>query len=154
MTLCIVTSRGILLGMTVAFRLIHLLAVEYIPTQRSKGEVLLFRRGRTSQTAAAICDKESLNPITMLPVSPSEKMETMTPNGTHSGIFNALQKQTAICHWDGICFDIKTKGGEKRILNDIDGWVKPGTSTALMVNTRRLFVIHNDIFSRLLLIVH
>ncbi|RWA06706.1 hypothetical protein EKO27_g8395 [Xylaria grammica] len=109
--------------------------VEYIPAQRSKGEVLLFRRGRTSRTAAAICDEESPNPITMLPVSPSEKMETMTPKGTHSGIFDALQKQTAIFHWDGICFDIKTKGGKKRILNDIDGWVKPGTLTALMGTT-------------------
>lgn len=120
--------------MTVAFCLIHLLAVEYIPAQQSKGEVLLFRRGYTQLTRTAICDEETSDAITTIPVSPSEKVNPVTPKGTHSGIFDSLQKQTAIFHWDGICFDIKTKAGEKRILNEVDGWVKPGTLTALMVS--------------------
>lgn len=43
-----------------------------------------------------------------------------------------LQKQTAIFHWDGVNYDIKIKGEPRRLLNEVDGWVKPGTLTALM----------------------
>ena len=45
-----------------------------------------------------------------------------------------IQKQTSIFHWDGVNYDIKIKGEPRRLLDDIDGWVKPGTLTALMVN--------------------
>ena len=34
--------------------------------------------------------------------------------------------------WKNICYDVKTKGGFKRILDDIEGWIRPGSLTALM----------------------
>lgn len=40
---------------------------------------------------------------------------------------------TACFHWEDICYDIKIKGQERRLLDHVDGWVKPGVSTALMV---------------------
>ena len=33
---------------------------------------------------------------------------------------------------EDVCYDIKIKGQERRILSNVDGWVKPGTLTALM----------------------
>lgn len=44
-----------------------------------------------------------------------------------------IKKQTAIFHWEDVCYDIKIKGEPRRILDHVDGWVKPGTLTALMV---------------------
>ncbi len=44
-----------------------------------------------------------------------------------------LQKQTAVFHWDDVCYDITIKKEPRRLLNEVDGWVKPGTLTALMV---------------------
>ena len=41
-------------------------------------------------------------------------------------------KSEAIFHWRDLCYDVPVKGGERRILNNVDGWVKPGTLTALM----------------------
>jgi ABC-type multidrug transport system ATPase subunit len=43
-----------------------------------------------------------------------------------------IQKQTAIFHWDGVNYDIKVKKEPRRLLDDVDGWVKPGMLTALM----------------------
>ncbi len=43
-----------------------------------------------------------------------------------------IKKQTAIFHWEDVCYDIKIKGEPRRILDHVDGWVKPGTLTALM----------------------
>lgn len=34
--------------------------------------------------------------------------------------------------WDNLCYDVKDKGGSRRLLDDIEGWIKPGTLTALM----------------------
>lgn len=45
---------------------------------------------------------------------------------------HAIQKQTSIFHWSDVTYDIKVKGGERRLLDLVDGWVKPGTLTALM----------------------
>jgi ATP-binding cassette, subfamily G (WHITE), member 2, PDR len=34
--------------------------------------------------------------------------------------------------WDGLCYDVKVKDGPKRLLDDVEGWIKPGTLTALI----------------------
>lgn len=34
--------------------------------------------------------------------------------------------------WESLCYDVPVAGGQKRLLNDIYGYVKPGTLTALM----------------------
>ena len=43
-----------------------------------------------------------------------------------------IAKQTAIFSWQDVTYDIKIKSEERRILDHVDGWVKPGTLTALM----------------------
>jgi len=45
-----------------------------------------------------------------------------------------IEKQTAIFHWEDVCYDIKIKSETRQILDRVDGWVKPGTLTALMVS--------------------
>lgn len=45
-----------------------------------------------------------------------------------------IQRQTSIVSWKDVVYDIKIKGEERRILDHVDGWVKPGTLTALMVS--------------------
>lgn len=44
-----------------------------------------------------------------------------------------IPPQTAIFSWKDVVYDIKIKKEPRRILNHVDGWVKPGTLTALMV---------------------
>ncbi len=53
----------------------------------------------------------------------------------------AIQKQTAVFHWDGVNYDIKIKKEARKLLNDVDGWVKPGTLTALMVRARGFLIL-------------
>lgn len=55
---------------------------------------------------------------------------------TVSEIPPSIQKQTAQFHWLGVNYDIKIKGGARRLLDDVDGWVKPGTLTALSKSIR------------------
>lgn len=87
-------------------------------SQKSKGEVLVFPRGaippelKAADEEARITDSPSVAPA-------AEAL---------------IQRQTAIFSWKDVVFDIKIKQETRRILDHVDGWVKPGTLTALMVS--------------------
>jgi ATP-binding cassette subfamily G (WHITE) protein 2 (PDR) len=57
---------------------------------------------------------------------------------SHVDVAAVLKRQTAIFHWEDVSFDIKIGKENRRILDHVDGWVKPGTLTALMVRTHPL----------------
>ncbi|GAD98247.1 ABC transporter [Paecilomyces variotii No. 5] len=116
-------NLGIMFGFMVFFMFTYLLASEYITEAKSKGEVLLFRRGHQPVAARKGSDDVETQPE---PV-PAEKTDV---NNGHTTA--AIQRQTAIFHWQDVCYDIKIKGEPRRILDHVDGWVKPGTATALM----------------------
>ncbi|KAL9111781.1 MAG: hypothetical protein Q9227_003840 [Pyrenula ochraceoflavens] len=118
-------NLGIMFGFTLFGLGAYLIATELISSKKSKGEVLLYPRTRVPKIQSSK-DLEA-SPLDRPERSDLEKTETH-----QSYVPTTLQKQTAIFHWDGVCYDIKVKGGERRLLNEVDGWVKPGTLTALM----------------------
>ncbi len=101
----------------------YLTATEYISASKSKGEVLVFRRGHVpvELREAEADDEESIQPVQHGIVDEPSK-EAMAE-------FNGLEKQTAIFHWEDVGYDIKIKGEPKRLLDHVDGWVEPGTLT-------------------------
>ncbi|KAJ5520712.1 hypothetical protein N7463_001165 [Penicillium fimorum] len=113
-------NLGILFAFLIFFMFTYLLATEYISEKKSKGEVLLFRRGHQPKHA-----RESDLEISSQP-SAVAKTDDSPPQAA------AIQRQTAIFQWQDVCYDIKIKGEPRRILDHVDGWVKPGTCTALM----------------------
>lgn len=114
-------NMGIIIGFMVFFLITNIIATELISEQKSKGEVLLFRRGHQTKFSGGE-DVES---------SSQTSGATQTNSFGHSESAD-IQKQTAIFQWEDVCYDIKIKGAPRRILDNVDGWVKPGTCTALM----------------------
>ncbi|KAJ6109092.1 ABC multidrug transporter C [Penicillium sp. IBT 16267x] len=115
-------NLGIMFAFMIFFLATYLLATEYISESKSKGEVLLFRRGQAPKHTE-IGDIESTEIV-----GPAEKTDETGSQEVSAGI----QRQTAIFQWQDVCYDIKIKSEERRILDHVDGWVKPGTCTALM----------------------
>ncbi len=99
---------------------VYLVATEYITAKKSKGEVLVFRRGYDAQ-------KKSAEDIESAPTS--REVSVQKDNSDDIAI---IERQTAIFQWKDVCYDIKIKKEPRRILDHVDGWVKPGTLTALM----------------------
>ncbi|TDL14894.1 P-loop containing nucleoside triphosphate hydrolase protein [Rickenella mellea] len=93
----------------------------YISSSKSKGEVLVFRKGHVPQMEKISDDKESGSNSTR------SRDEPIKPNSVA-----AIQRQVATFHWEDVVYDIKIKGKPRRLLDHVDGWVKPGTLTALM----------------------
>ena len=124
-------NLGIMIGFMIFFMVIYLLATEYIQESKSKGEVLIFRRGdKQSQPAARGADTGSDDVEMSRQSTMAEKMEA-DGNSTDEAA-GSIERQTAIFHWQDVCYDIKIKGKPRRLLDHVDGWVKPGTCTALM----------------------
>ncbi|WVO17570.1 hypothetical protein L204_105267 [Cryptococcus depauperatus] len=111
-------NYAILLGFLVFFSLVHFASTE----KKSKGEVLVFPR--------RVLTARSKYPRHEQPSHTEPDARRSTLKGAGRGI---IEKQTAIFSWKDVIYDIKIKGGEsRRILDHVDGWVKPGTLTALM----------------------
>jgi ABC-type multidrug transport system ATPase subunit/ABC-type multidrug transport system permease subunit len=115
---------GILIGFFVFFLALAVWATEVITARPSKGEVLVFPRGKIPAFAKGKKNDQD-------PEASEETTQTVVEQDGHDSTA-AILKQTSIFHWQDVCFDIKIKGEPRRILDHVDGWVKPGTLTALM----------------------
>lgn len=119
-------NLGILLGFMIFFLGTYLLATELIQAKKSKGEVLVFKRGHIPY------GKKNDEEANKSPVLGQQPTGIFTESNS-SGEVN-LHKQSGIFQWMDVCYDINVKGPEKkrRLLTHVDGWVQPGTLTALM----------------------
>lgn len=124
-----------------AFCAIHLLATQYILAQRSKGDVLIFR-SRNSRPQAESGSASDIESKPAIETKFAQEINTLQEAGKHNSssidtatiLTRNILKQSKVFHWNDLCYDVKTKEGTKRILNNVTGWVKPGTLTALMVS--------------------
>jgi len=126
---------GILWVFLLGFSVTYLVAAEYVQAKKSKGEVLVFRRGKMPTAMAKTIsgrgdgrggeDDDAEAAATDVALHPGNQHEV-------SDISAVIQRQTAIFQWKDVCYDIKIKGEGRRILDHVDGWVKPGTLTALV----------------------
>ncbi len=117
-------NYGILLAFMFVFLGLYIICSEFVRAKPSKGEILVFPRGKIPAFAKEIRrDAEEATPV--------EKAVPVGQEGVDDHV-GAISKQTAIFHWQDVCYDIKIKGENRSILDSVDGWVKPGTLTALM----------------------
>ena len=103
---------------------VYLIATDFITEKRSKGEILVFPRGHKAL--------EKKNSRGDLEANNGDESMTKTEGPAASEELTMIDRQTAIFTWKDVCFDIKVGKDERRILDHVDGWVKPGSLTALM----------------------
>lgn len=119
-----ISNFGILWIFLIGLCTIYVGATEIITAKKSKGEVLLFRRGHIP---AALVQKGGDEELA------AQRLKSVEKSSSRIDASTIIKRQTAIFHWENVCYDIKIKSEERRILDHVDGWVKPGTLTALMV---------------------
>src|SRR6201995_696783 len=99
-----------MLGLCVA----HIVSSEYILAKKSKGEVLLFLRGK-APIRNMKSDEEAkagrLPGITHPAIE--KKKNSSAPRG--------MKEHASTFCWDSLCYDIKAEGKPKRLLNDVNG---------------------------------
>ncbi|RDA95806.1 hypothetical protein CP533_5198 [Ophiocordyceps camponoti-saundersi (nom. inval.)] len=108
---------GILCGFLIGFIILYLFTIEVNSSTTSTAEALVFPR---SKVPAHLKKGASMEKGPVAERSDDDKEEA------------EIQPQTDIFTWRRVVYDIEIKGQERRLLDHVDGWVKPGTLTALM----------------------
>ncbi|KAJ5167607.1 uncharacterized protein N7482_003201 [Penicillium canariense] len=110
---------GILICFMIFFNAVYLIATEFISSDKSKAEALVFRPGHAPKHLQSGKDAEGglVDP----------KLEVTQTNDTIR-----LPEQKDIFSWKAVSYDIPVKEGTRRLLDNVNGWVKPGSLTALM----------------------
>ncbi|KAL4867801.1 hypothetical protein BDV12DRAFT_170614 [Aspergillus spectabilis] len=112
---------GIIFAFMFVLGAIYLVATDFITEKKPKGEILVFPRGHKAlKKGKSGDDLEGAG-------GRSITLENSDPDD-----LAMIERQTAIFQWKDVCFDIKIGKENRRILDHVDGWVKPGTLTALM----------------------
>ncbi|KAK0644699.1 ABC-2 type transporter-domain-containing protein [Cercophora newfieldiana] len=118
---------GILIGFLIFFMALYLLAVELNSSVASTAEALVFPRGRVpasmQQTAGG---KGGLDEGGVVESGAVYEKGAANPQSA------TIEPQKDIFTWKDVVYDIEIKGKERRLLDHVSGWVKPGTLTALM----------------------
>jgi ATP-binding cassette subfamily G (WHITE) protein 2 (PDR) len=125
-------NYGIIVVMTIALLAAHLVMSELVASERSKGEVLVFRRSKMKTKAQPATDDEETGSASAHGVEKFDKSDSSEHN---------VQKQVSIFHWEKVSYEVQIKSETRKILDSVDGWIKPGTLTALMVSTLQCFRI-------------
>ncbi|KAF3941690.1 hypothetical protein ABW19_dt0210327 [Dactylella cylindrospora] len=120
-------NLGIIWAYVVFFCAIYIIATDRITAAKSKGEVLVFKQGRQP-----VADKKKGDDIEDASPKDAAREQALGAVLSREISVAAIQKQTAIFHWKDVVYDIPVKNGERRLLDHISGWVRPGTLTALM----------------------
>lgn len=121
---------GILLAFLFGFMAIYFVAVELNSDTSSSAEVLVFRRGHVPAYMQETSDGASKDEEAGV-AEKSTESSSAEKDGQEEDV-NAIPPQTDIFTWRDVSYDIPVKEGTRRLLDNVSGYVKPGTLTALM----------------------
>ena len=127
---------GIAVAFAIVFLLVYILLTEINKGAMQKGEVVLFLRGslkkhKRENAAKASHAKDIEAAPTNEKVEMKDHLDSQKYSTDHSSS-DILPENGNIFHWRNLTYEVKIKSETRVILNQVDGWVKPGQLTALM----------------------
>ncbi len=123
-------NLGFLFAFMLFFLCLYLIATEFNSATDSSAEVLVFRRGHVPKHLET-AEKAAKNDEEAPPATGAATADKDVDKEQDEQVA-ALTPQTDVFTWKNVSYDIKVKGGDRRLLDNVSGWVKPGTLTALM----------------------
>ncbi|KAK8110269.1 ATPase [Apiospora kogelbergensis] len=117
---------GILVAFWIAFLVMYAVATEINSATDSTAETLVFQRGHIPTYLLKEDDEESGN-------SKVAAKRTVSNTQPQEGSeVKQLEAQRDIFTWQDVTYTVKVKNADRQLLDHVNGWVKPGTLTALM----------------------
>lgn len=128
---------GVLIAFAVLYILVTVVAVETFNLARSGGGALVFKKTKKAKKAI----KESSSPddeekaVSSGPGPASESSSGKLVASDTRGEGEALEqisKSESIFTWQNVDYSVPYQGGERKLLNGVSGYAKPGVMVALM----------------------
>lgn len=121
---------GILIAFVIFFLLTYIFIVERSKAAVQKGEILVFQR-KTRERLRRLRRKRDIETGSLEKLKSTE-LDDDRRSSKDSFMETKLLETADIFHWRNLTYTLNIKGEERTILNNVDGWVKPGQVTALM----------------------
>ncbi|AOA65255.1 Plasma membrane ATP-binding cassette (ABC) transporter [Komagataella phaffii CBS 7435] len=112
---------GINIAWTAGFIIINTILSEFVKNVEGGGDMLLYKRGHMP--------KEGIEAVDGKVASKQEMMEAL--NGPDVDLKKVIAERDVFT-WQHLDYVIPYGGATRQLLNDVQGYVKPGTMTALM----------------------
>ncbi|CDK25256.1 unnamed protein product [Kuraishia capsulata CBS 1993] len=125
---------GVVIAFVVFFLGVYLAICELSRGSLQKGEVLVFQSSTLRKLKKQNKLINSDDPESALNGEKQASVieETGSTSEDKGGAAVKLSAGKDIFHWRDVCYEVNIKTEVRKILNHVDGWVKPGTLTALM----------------------
>ncbi|KNC28910.1 hypothetical protein FF38_14545, partial [Lucilia cuprina] len=131
---------GVEVGFTAFFLFTYMLMIYLNPGERTKGEVLVYPRQVVKKLAKAYKSKQADDLESGAGETASVKAADDLANMDFEDIEkkqnerakNLIEASEDVFYWKDVCYEVQIKSETRRLLSYVDGWVKPGTLTALM----------------------
>jgi ATP-binding cassette, subfamily G (WHITE), member 2, SNQ2 len=120
---------GVVIAFTVLYILITAAASEVFSFTGGGGGALVFKKTRKAQKLVAeetkTVDEEKVEPVS------SSSSGTMTAE-EKDNVVGGLAKSKSVFTWEDVTYEVPYQGGTRKLLNKVNGYVKPGVMIALM----------------------
>lgn len=106
---------------------LYLLATESVSAERPNGKLLIFREGQELEFKPTNDEEapQTHKPRQLYPTIDQE-------DGQSTEWLNDTRDHAATFLWDNLSYEIEVKGGFRQLLDDVEGWIQPGSQNALM----------------------
>ncbi|KAK6461714.1 multidrug resistance protein [Scheffersomyces coipomensis] len=121
---------GITLSFAIFFLIVYIFLSEFNKGAMQKGEIVLFLRGSLKKHKQQRQLQKDIENNNTEKVPLRDHLESTKEEGKVND--NSLPSSNDIFHWRDLTYQVKIKKEDRVILNQVDGWVKPGQITALM----------------------
>jgi ATP-binding cassette subfamily G (WHITE) protein 2 (PDR) len=112
---------GIIIAFAIGLTVLYIAASEFISEAKSKGEVKLYPRKRVPKDLKAKSSSSSDDDIEASAGASGRKPS----NGQDEKQAAAnIPASSADFSFENLCYDIPVKSGTRRLLDNVDGWVK------------------------------
>ena len=121
---------GIIIAFTVGYILITVFASEKFSFVSGGGGALVFKKSKKTenQVKAAKIDEETGG---QAEASGGSSM-TVQKTRTQAEVIGELTKSESVFTWSDVNYTVPVPGGERKLLNNVSGYAKPGVMVALM----------------------
>lgn len=132
---------GVLIAYAVLYILVTVVAVETFNFARSGGGALVFKKTKNSkkavQQASSLVDEEKAMPsgTTTSSGSSGGKSHANTQADKEADDMRTMEKiskSESIFTWQDVEYTVPYQGGQRKLLNKVSGYAKPGVMVALM----------------------
>jgi ATP-binding cassette subfamily G (WHITE) protein 2 (SNQ2) len=118
---------GVVIAFAVLYLIVTVIGTETLSFAKSGGGALVFKRSKRAKKAAKedTVDEEKV-------VSGDSSGSSDTANATEEEALESISSSESVFTWKDVEYTVPYQGGERKILNGVNGYAKPGVMVALV----------------------